>query len=1834
MVKKTPQKRVLFTRGSKLLALGLIGIVSILGVIVGPHRQATAVTSSTINFQARLMTASGTIVPDGNYNVDFKIYNALTSSGSSSTSCSGDTACLWSETRTSGNQVHVVNGYLTANLGSVTALPSIDWSQSLWLTMNIGGTGGSPVWDGEMSPRLTLTAVPYAFSAGQLTTNTGTFSSTLNFTTPTANRTISLPDASGTVCLQSSASCGFALSSGSGSYIQNGVATQAANFNVQASSSGSVAAILQANAAGAGDILDLKNGAGTPVATFSSTGAVLLKNSANTTTAFQIQGSTGAVLLNADTSNSRIGINTSAPTEALDVVGNIQIKDASTPTKEYRLRTSGSALDFEASGADLYLSVWSGAGYTGTQYNQFIFSSSGSNINAQRGINITGLSGQDILHLNANGGGTTDVVNSNGDLTLQGIAGSYNAFRINNTSSVKLFGVDTNNGYATLGNASTTAGQNAAGKLLFADGTLDGFNATVASNTLTTNRTISLPDATGTVCLQSSASCGFALGSASSYIQNGVSTQAANFNVQAASSGTVAATLQANAAGTGDILDLRNGSGAIVGSVSSVGALLFQNSTDSTAALTVKNAAGTSTVLNVDTTNGRVGVGGVALASKFEVIGGDAAIYNNGGNPRLILGDTTSDYGYLQWDSTNNYFRIETVGTNGLKINDNNVSIGNIYPGQPLTVAEGTTQLFQITSTGTVLSQTSTNSTTAFQVQNSSSAAVLDVDTSNSRVGIGTNAPSRTADIAINNATTSALPLLVEQAGTGDTGLELKSATQSYYVGSDSSDGNFKISSNTATGTSTVMGYNTIGSSTDTNDQNSMNATKFTSSATGTLTQLNSYIATVDTTPNNKAQMAIYTDSSGSPGTLLASSSSITLTANSWNAFTIPATAITNGVTYWLVYNTNSSSNSKNNFKFLAAGGTNQSKYVAQTFGTWPSSWSGGTFDNAQASFYGPVVSLVPANDFSTNLFSLGNTGVATFQNSTDTTSAFRIQNTAGTSNLFIADTTDSRIAIGQATATYTLDVAGDINTTTQLRIGGVVMCTSSGCTPNSTSTSFIHNQATLQSANFFVQAATSGSVAGVLQANAAGTGDILDLKNGSGVNVATVGSAGTIAIQNSTDNISSFTIATSIGGTNENVLRVDTISERVAIGVIAGTPSSKLNIATASTVGLRVFESGAFDTLELANATSNILTVTQTGTMLQQTTTNSANAFQIQNQSGIQVLNVSTSGGILTIGNVTTTSGQSQVGKIILADGTIDGFGMTLATATMTASRTITLPDATGTVCLQSATTCGFIQLQATTPGTVQTGNLNITGTGIFGTALQVGGNISLTATSSTTISASTSAAAGYNMTFQASNAGGTNNNGGSIVLTGGTSTGTGTPGSVTVKPQTDGNAFLIQNAGGSTIFDYDTSQARLTMYAGNITIAGVAIPNTMTLTSSGTGGTLAAHTYLYDLAAQGADGSNTAAAGTSPGSVTTSGTTSKNTLTWTAVPNASGYVLFRSIDGGATWLESPVIPAGTTTLVDTGSVSWAAGSNPSNINSAGGLYLQNGTAVTFDGTSNQNALAFFNNNALTMGNYNLNGVVSMEASTFMERDTTNFHTNLNIDLNGEAAFSPVTNSAVAFQVQKADNTTVLFNVDTSAEKITIGPSAGDATGTLLILGNKTGSATDPTGVAGAMYYNVTSGRFRCYENAVWYNCLTHHIVTLGSDVTNNNVTANTIADVTGLSFAVSSGTTYHFHALIDYTAAATTTGSRWSINGPTTSLLGYTSTWGVGTTSQTVNYANAYNLPASSNASSPFTAGDTAIIEGMITPSAGGTVIVRFASGVTSSAIVAKAGSTIEWW
>jgi hypothetical protein len=202
-----------------------------------------AATNNYINFQARLLNSSGTVVPDGNYHIEFKIYNTDGVTGSQG-SCSG--SCLWMETRSTGNLVKIVNGYFSVSFGSVTAFGAgINWDQQLYLTMRIGGNGGSPSWDGEMQNTghsIALTGVPYAFRAGTLASFNGTQTGTLSFGTITNSPVLTLPNETGTICSTGSVCTGYAPSTGGSGYVQlqgsTPGAAQTGNFNISGGGTG------------------------------------------------------------------------------------------------------------------------------------------------------------------------------------------------------------------------------------------------------------------------------------------------------------------------------------------------------------------------------------------------------------------------------------------------------------------------------------------------------------------------------------------------------------------------------------------------------------------------------------------------------------------------------------------------------------------------------------------------------------------------------------------------------------------------------------------------------------------------------------------------------------------------------------------------------------------------------------------------------------------------------------------------------------------------------------------------------------------------------------------------------------------------------------------------------------------------------------------------------------------------------------------------------------------------------------------------------------------------------------------------------------------------------------------------------------------------------------------------------------------------------------------------------------------------------------------------------------------------------------------------------------
>lgn len=159
------------------------------------------------------------------------------------------------------------------------------------------------------------------------------------------------------------------------------------------------------------------------------------------------------------------------------------------------------------------------------------------------------------------------------------------------------------------------------------------------------------------------------------------------------------------------------------------------------------------------------------------------------------------------------------------------------------------------------------------------------------------------------------------------------------------------------------------------------------------------------------------------------------------------------------------------------------------------------------------------------------------------------------------------------------------------------------------------------------------------------------------------------------------------------------------------------------------------------------------------------------------------------------------------------------------------------------------------------------------------------------------------------------------------------------------------------------------------------------------------------------------------------------------------------------------------------------------------------------------------------------------------------------------------------------------------------------------------------------------TSGNVLTSNGTTWQSSTPTsgaNLVILSSDVANSTTS---FADVTGLSFSVVSGETYTFEALVVFTSAANTTGSKWSVNGPASpTMLTFKSEAATTATTSRIDYGDSYDTGGPST-QTPVLSFVQAKIEGIIKPSANGTVVIRFGSEVSSSAITAKAGSILTW-
>jgi hypothetical protein len=674
------------------------------------------------------------------------------------------------------------------------------------------------------------------------------------------------------------------------------------------------------------------------------------------------------------------------------------------------------------------------------------------------------------------------------------------------------------------------------------------------------------------------------------------------------------------------------------------GQVAIKNDVNSPTAFQVQNAKG-GNLLVADTTNNRIGIGGAPTGSAtLQVIGnisGSGSLQLGGGTAltptSLVINSVTV------CTSVGCTFSIPSqVTSQGNNFNGPNQLIKLSSTGQlpdgilgPNIAVLSANQTFTGDNTfaGKVLFQNAVNGSSNFAIQKADgSGDLFVVDTAAGKVGIGRNPLASTAAILQVNGSID----LTGQVTFNGTQINSFNLADSANIARLDTNQTF-IGNNTFTGNLTVLNLQPSGST-----------------------------LTVGSTTS---QLALQ-------GSL---ASNLLVSDGTFNVQVGFSGIPTGNLTY--------------NFDAAASPGTYD---ICTTVGNCVGSGGavatpGGTA-NYLAKFTGP--DTVANSSILDNGLTVSISETAVFRAGSDSATAFRVQNATGLIDLLVADTTDSRVGIGLNTGNvpqYPLDVAGDVNSSTGLRVGGNLVCTSTGCSAGTGSGFYIQNGTALQTANFAIQSSAIGSVAAVVQGASGQTADLLDVRDGNGVNVLKVSNTGSVLIQPSINSVAAFQIQNAAG--NSNLLVADTTQNRIGIGIASPAyaldVNGDVNVASGSVFRINgvsicgptancapaagssyyiqngtALQTGANFNISSGNINSvagtlrgalgqvadimdlqdgsgnNIFTVGPTGSILAKTTTNSTAAFQIQNSAGTSNLFVAdTTNSKIGIGTASPTA-------------------------------------------------------------------------------------------------------------------------------------------------------------------------------------------------------------------------------------------------------------------------------------------------------------------------------------------------------------------------------------------------------------------------------------------------------------------------------------------------------------------------------------------------------------------------------------------------------------------
>ncbi len=532
------------------------------------HFVTQAAFNQQINYQGKLATGSNIAVADGKYSVRFKLYT--TPSGGSPIWT--ETWCNTSDCKGTGtgadNRITLTSGLFSTMLGSTTSFIGIDFNQTLYIGIDIGGSTASSTWDGEMSPRKIVGAVPAAFMA--------------------ATSTYAVTSGTSSIALNANTLSGLASSSFLRSDIQNATSSASTFLSVLQSGAGKIAEFFSSTANSALAILASGNigiGSSTPSA------KLALHDSS---------GAAGTNPLFVIASSSATGTGT---TTIFSILGNGNISSAGNITAVGTTTAGGMSI------GTLGGLLWGTSGAVSAVSTSSLGLASASALTSLTSALTNGYdarwNGSSFVNSMLSNNGTYAGVNATSSsftFNVQGSAG-VNPFNVASSTGTSLFTV-LGNGNVGIGTTTPTNKLEVAGNGYFA-GNLTGANIT----------------ATGTVSIGSHyvAGSGYALdvGNGQQYANVRLITKGAGYsNNPTAADGTI---------NDGDKILFFNESGAKTGyGANGSNGLWIQ----STANLTGKSFSiwnGVSTGAPVENFtvlgNGNVGIGTTTPSNKLEVAG-------------------------------------------------------------------------------------------------------------------------------------------------------------------------------------------------------------------------------------------------------------------------------------------------------------------------------------------------------------------------------------------------------------------------------------------------------------------------------------------------------------------------------------------------------------------------------------------------------------------------------------------------------------------------------------------------------------------------------------------------------------------------------------------------------------------------------------------------------------------------------------------------------------------------------------------------------------------------------------------------------------------------------------------------------------------------------------------------------------------------------------------------------------------------------------------------------------------------------------------------------------